>query len=299
MVTVALPRGMDVAASFARFARSGDDLLERWDGRVLARCCRHEGRVIPFAAELSPAGLRVTTAERSDEAAAVAAARTMVEPVPPGWAELLAEDPALAALDVRHRGLHAVRMLDAFVALVHSISAQQVNLRWAATTRRRLAESYGDEVRIGPAAVRVIDVGRLAAADVAELRSLQLTTAKASALIGLAAAVDSRALDLDRLASYDDAEVMATLVQLRGVGPWTAEWYLARVLGRSVVVAGDLAVRKAVGILYGEPQPPSPARTLELTAHWGAAALHAQQLVLHALGEGTLRPMTATRGVPS
>ena len=282
-----LPVDLDVAATFGRFSRSGDDLLDRWDGRVLARCARVAGRVVPFAAVVDGGLLRIQAARQDDLPAAVAAASSMVEPFPLAWAALLAGDERLAALAARYAGLHAVRTSDPFVALVSAISAQQVNLRWAATTRSRVASAYGAPVVVGDTTVYVIDVERLAAAEVADLRALQLTTAKAVALIGLAGAVKAGELDFDYLSALDGPAVVETLVRLRGIGPWTAEWYLARVLGRPVVVAGDLAVRKAVGLLYGEPAPTS-ARTVELTGHWGTSALHAQQLVLHALGEGAL-----------
>ncbi|HVF20136.1 MAG TPA: hypothetical protein VNA14_07830 [Mycobacteriales bacterium] len=288
--TVRLPAGTDVAASFARFSRSGDDLLERWDGRALARCVRLADAVVPFTAETAGDSLLLHVTDGARLVEVTFAASSMVEPLPAGWADLIARDTPLAPLHERYAGLRAVRVLDPFVALVHSISAQQVNLRWAATTRHRLASAYGDPVEIGSARLHVLDVDRMAAADVADLRTLQLTTAKARALVDLAAAVADGALDLVGLAALDDAAVVETLVRLRGIGPWTAQWYLARVLGRPVVVAGDLAVRKAVGLLYGEPTQPGPERTLELTAHWGDRALHAQQLVLHALGEGTLSP---------
>ncbi len=282
-----LPTGLDVAATFGRFSRSGDDLLDRWDGEVLTRCARVDGRVVPFAARVSESALEVSAAP-AHVAGAVRAARSMVEPLPTGWTGLLDADPALRQVAARHPGLYAVRTLDPVVALVMSISAQQVNLRWAATTRRRLAEAYGDPVAVGTSTVHVLDFMRLARASVEDLRALQVTTAKARSLIGLAAAVDDGALDVGALAGLDDETVVSTLVGLRGIGPWTAQWYLARVLGRPVVVAGDLAVRKAVGLLYGTAVAPSPAETLALTAHWAACALTAQQLVLHALGAATL-----------
>jgi DNA-3-methyladenine glycosylase II len=75
---------------------------------------------------------------------------------------------------------------------------------------------------------------------------------------------------------------------LRGIGRWSAEWVLARTLGRPRVVAGDLGVRKAVGLAYfGNPQ----ATELEVrraTEHWGESAGTAQALLLHALAEKAL-----------
>ncbi len=78
----------------------------------------------------------------------------------------------------------------------------------------------------------------------------------------------------------DDEQLIAHLTQLRGIGRWSAEWFLARTLGRPRVVAGDLGVRKAIGRLYGAGMP-SETETRRLTEHWGAAATVAQALALH------------------
>jgi len=59
-------------------------------------------------------------------------------------------------------------------------------------------------------------------------------------------------LDLDALAGLPDDEVKARLVALRGLGEWTADWFLARHLARPHAWPwGDLALRKAVADLYG------------------------------------------------
>jgi DNA-3-methyladenine glycosylase II len=85
-----------------------------------------------------------------------------------------------------------------------------------------------------------------------------------------------------------DEEVIARLVTIRGIGRWSAEWVLARTMGRPTVVAGDLGVRKAVGLAYlGTPAPSEP-EVRALTAHWGQSAGVAQAVLLHALGEGLL-----------
>ena len=101
-----------------------------------------------------------------------------------------------------------------------------------------------------------------------------------------------RALDLAALRDRPDAEVIACLTACRGLGRWTAEWFLARTLGRPCVVAGDLGVRKAVGAAYCHGHLPSETAVRELTAHWGAATGVAQQLLLRA-ESGFLNSRTA------
>ena len=60
-------------------------------------------------------------------------------------------------------------------------------------------------------------------------------------------------LDLDELSELPDEEVRARLVAMRGLGEWTADWFLARHLGRPHAwPAGDLGLRKAVAAFYGD-----------------------------------------------
>jgi len=92
---------------------------------------------------------------------------------------------------------------------------------------------------------------------------------------------------------------VARLVAFQGIGRWTAEWLLARTLGRPRVVAGDLGVRKAVGVAYLDGRMPSEAEVRTVTRHWGAAAEMAQQLLLHWLSTdapGRGRPGPAATG---
>jgi DNA-3-methyladenine glycosylase II len=169
--------------------------------------------------------------------------------------------------------------------VVRSISAQQITLRFAAVLRGRLARRYGRRHQVGGepemAEVCSLDADRLAGAEVAELRELQFSTAKAAAVVAFAGAVAAGRVDLRELAGLADEEVVARLVSFPGIGRWTAEWLLARTLGRARVVAGDLGVRKAVGAAYLDGRMPSEAEVRAVTGHWGPAAGAAQQLLLH------------------
>ncbi|MBA3780030.1 MAG: hypothetical protein H0X16_12180 [Chloroflexi bacterium] len=91
----------------------------------------------------------------------------------------------------------------------------------------------------------------------------------------------------------DDEAVIERLVELPGIGRWSAEWFLARTLGRPRVVAGDLGVRKAIGAAYLAGRMPSEAEVRQLTAHWGDAAGIAQQLLLQGLATGSLEEVLA------
>ncbi|HYI21596.1 MAG TPA: hypothetical protein VEX62_03075 [Candidatus Limnocylindrales bacterium] len=284
-------RPIDLPASLRMFGRWGDDGVDRWDGQTLTRTVRLRGAVVPFAAQAAgtedePSLDVVATHGESvgaDEVERAIRATFVVEQR--GLDRLAEADSGVARLARLYPAIVPVLVPDPFTALIRSISAQQVNLTWASTIRRRLAEGYGTRHQVGNAYVYSLEPGRLAAASVEELRALQLTTAKSISVIDSARAAQAGELDAIRLAALDDEELIGHLTRLRGIGRWSAEWFLARTLGRPRVVAGDLGVRKAVGRLYGTPAIPSEDEVRRLTEHWGEAATVVQTLALYDLAE--------------
>jgi len=150
--------------------------------------------------------------------------------------------------------------------LVGAITAQQVSLFAAVAIRNRLVDRFGERLgRVWAFPPRE----RLAAASEEELCSLGFSRRKAEYVIGLARSD----LDLAGLALLPDGEVKAELTALRGLGEWTADWFLARYLARPRAwPAGDLALRKAVRGLYGDVDVRAAGARFEpfqnLTAHY-------------------------------
>jgi DNA-3-methyladenine glycosylase II len=290
--TVCLPGPLDIPSS-VEFLRSwGDDGIDRWDGRALVRTLPVGHTHVAYACR--PSGsreapvLHVRVADAAFRQEVEEAVRVTFVPPPPAYADLLARDPLLARLEQQHPGVRPVRQFDLLTALIRCITAQQVNLRWATTVRRRLAEAFGDRHVIDGHSVYSLHADRLAAATVAELRALQLTARKAESIIRVAEAIAGGRLTLAELAELPDEEVIARLTALPGIGRWSAEWILARTLGRPRVVAGDLGVRKAVGLAYLDTLVPLEHAVRAATAHWGEAALTAQALLLYAYTHGSL-----------
>jgi len=159
--------------------------------------------------------------------------------------EWAAPDPVLGPIAARLRGLRPPLQPDPFEALVTSITAQQVSLFAAVAIRNRMTERLG--VQVGEAWAFPTRE-RIAASSEDELYALGFSRRKAEYAIALARSE----LDLHGLGSLDDDEVRARITAQRGLGPWTAEWYLARHLARPHAwPAGDLALRKAAESLYG------------------------------------------------
>jgi DNA-3-methyladenine glycosylase II len=298
---------VDLAGSLDVFRRSGDDLLDRWDGRVWLRALAVDGATVGAAARpvgtVADPALLVGAEPGADAGAAGRALAAGFVTAPEALAELAAADPVVARIAARFPGVGPVLRPDLLTAVVRSISAQQITLRFAAVLRGRLARRYGRRHLVPvppdpddpPGEVWSLDADRLAGAAVADLRELQFSTAKAVAVVEFAGAVAGGRVELGELAGLPDEEVVARLVVFPGIGRWTAEWLLARTLGRPRVVAGDLGVRKAVGAAYLEGRMPSEAEVRAATAHWGPAAGVAQQLLLHWLSAEATGTRSATR----
>ena len=154
------------------------------------------------------------------------------------------DEPVLGPLVTRLAGFRPPLAPDPFEALVSSITAQQVSLFSAFAIRARLIERYG---RRGVHAHAFPTREAVARLDEGDLLALGFSRRKAEYVLDLARSD----LDLDGLAALPDDEVRAAIVARRGLGPWTAEWFLARHLARPTAwPAGDLALRKAVHTFY-------------------------------------------------
>jgi DNA-3-methyladenine glycosylase II len=135
---------------------------------------------------------------------------------------------------------------DPFESLVTSITAQQISLHAAFSIRNRLIQRFG---RRAEQAYAFPTAEQLRRADPAELVELGFSHRKAEYVVGLAA----ETIDYAALERLPDDEVKARLVAVRGLGEWTADWFLARHLARPRAwPAGDLGLRKAVAAFYPE-----------------------------------------------
>jgi DNA-3-methyladenine glycosylase II len=155
-------------------------------------------------------------------------------------------DEVLAALEPSLAGYRPPLQPDPWEALVTSITAQQVSLQSAFAIRSRLIERFGERHRLAWA---FPSRERVAASREDDLLAVGFSRRKAEYVIGLARSE----LDLGTLATLPDDEVVATLTSIRGLGRWSADWFLARALARGDAwPAGDLGVRKAVSHFYGD-----------------------------------------------
>ncbi len=240
MPLLRLPEPFDFELSTERFRAFGPDLANLWDDGALHRVVgNREVRI-----EAANGGVRVEPldAETRPVVRKLVGAEFELEPFY-AWAR---REPVLRRLTRVLAGLRPPLAPEPFESLVTSITAQQVSLHAAFAIRNRLIERFGR--RVGQT-YSFPTPQRLRRASSEELVALGFSGRKAEYVLGLVAGP----LDLDGLAALPDEEVKERLVSIRGLGEWTADWFLARHLARPRAwPAGDLGLRKAVMAFFPE-----------------------------------------------
>lgn len=156
-------------------------------------------------------------------------------------------------------GLRPQRFLSLFEALANGICCQQLSLHSGLTRLGHLAERFGPRIRDG-ARVGPPDCDLIANAPLSMLRQAGLSAHRAAELRDLAR------LPLDRIESeltlLPDEEARIRLLELPGIGPWTADYVLLRGLGRlDVFPSGDVGAARTLGRILGRViEPPTAAR---------------------------------------
>ncbi|MGH7588213.1 MAG: DNA-3-methyladenine glycosylase family protein [Gemmatimonadota bacterium] len=193
-----------------------------------------------------------------------------VEPLSPhslrvALAEIVARDHDMAAVVERFGPPPLWARRPGFSTLVRIILEQQVSLRSAAAAYARLQAVAGR-----------VTSARVASVSERDLRAAGLTRQKAAYCHGLASAVVAGGLDLGGLDRLPDDEVRSVLVELPGIGPWTADIYLLIALRRpDIWPSGDLALARALqGVkrLRRIPSADHMSRIARAWAPWRAVA---------------------------
>lgn len=152
-----------------------------------------------------------------------------------------------------------------YEALVRAIAHQQLHGRAAASILGRLIDAYSRRGNPFPTP------RQLARAEPERLRSFGFSAAKVVAIQGIAAATLRGDIPTRQdAAGMSDAELIADLLPLRGVGRWTIEMLLIFTLGRlDVMPVDDFGIRSGLQHLTGLEESPRKADFAELTDHWG------------------------------
>ena len=238
MTLVVLPDPYDFELSTERFRAFGPDLANLWYEGGVHRVVG--GRELRIEAATGGVDVEPLDEETKPVARAMLGADFMLDPFY-AWAQ---GDEVLRKLVPRLAGLRPPLAPDPYEALVSAISAQQVSLFAAFAIRNRMVERFGVH---GVHAYAFPTRERMAEASEQQLTELGFSRRKAEYVLGVARAD----VDFEALRNLPDDEVKTNLTAIRGLGEWSADWFLARHLARPRAwPAGDLGLVKAVSAFY-------------------------------------------------
>lgn len=173
----------------------------------------------------------------------------------------LKRDPRLAPLIALHGHPPFEPESNAFKALTESIIYQQLSGKAAGVIYGRFLGLFPQ--RRFPSPARLLSIPQ------PQLRSVGLSNQKASYLLDLAAKFTDGTIQPKRFPEMSNEEISEHLIQVKGIGQWTADMFLMFALNRpDVLPVGDLGIRNGFKKLYGLRKTPSPERMAALAEAW-------------------------------
>jgi DNA-3-methyladenine glycosylase II len=166
---------------------------------------------------------------------------------------------------------------DYFATLLESIASQQLSSKAADTIIRRIrALVPGDGAPTASSILALPDQS---------LREAGLSWSKVNYVKDLAARTDSGQLDLAHISKMEGEEIIKQLVEVKGIGRWTAEMFLIFSLARPDVLAvDDYGLRAAMKRLYDLPDLPKPLVMRQIAEPWQPYRSYASLYLWRSIG---------------
>ena len=171
--------------------------------------------------------------------------------------ELMKRDRILRKLIPQFGDLHLVGRGEPFTTLARSIVGQQISVKAADAVWRRFLELCP---KCTPA--QVVKAGD-------SLASCGLSKRKTEYILDLADHFKAKRVHADKWTEMEDEDVIAELVQIRGIGRWTAEMFLIfNLLRPNILPLDDLGLLKGISVNYFSGEPVSRSDAREVAANW-------------------------------
>jgi DNA-3-methyladenine glycosylase II len=172
--------------------------------------------------------------------------------------ELSARDPVLKKLIAQHKTITVGSRGDAFQTLARAIVGQQISVKAAQSVWDRFAAAHD---AVAPSVI--------AASSVETLRSCGLSGQKSGYILDLATRFHDGRLQSANWTQLDDEALVAELIQVKGIGRWTAEMFMIfNLLRPDIFPLADLGLQKALMLHYNRGRKLTPARMQRIGAAW-------------------------------
>jgi DNA-3-methyladenine glycosylase II len=171
---------------------------------------------------------------------------------------LARNDPVMSSIMKTHKGIHLIKRGEPFLTLARAIVGQQISVKAAQSVWDRVVACAG---AVTPEGVLLKKP--------TELRACGLSDRKTEYIVDLARRFAEGLVHPYRWDEMSDEEVIADLVQVRGIGRWTAEMFLIfNLLRPDVFPLDDLGLQKGIRVSYFKGRKVSLARMRKLGESW-------------------------------
>ncbi|WP_078380642.1 DNA-3-methyladenine glycosylase family protein [Sutcliffiella halmapala] len=185
--------------------------------------------------------------------------------------KVASQDKVLQQLVDNYYGLRIMCIPDLFEALTWAIMGQQINLTFAYTLKKRFVEHFGENLTVdGHTYWLYPTYERIATIGIEDLRKLQFIGRKAEYVIGVAKEMENRTLTKEGLSQKQDYQQMKkSLVAIRGIGAWTADYVLMKCLHHpSAFPITDVGLHNALKSQLGLEHKPTIEEITEMATYW-------------------------------
>src|SRR5690625_1245674 len=184
--------------------------------------------------------------------------------------EMAENDPILQNLVKKYKGYRIIGIPDLFEAITWAIIGQQINLTFAYRLKRRLIEHFGEKiVWEGHEFWLFPQPEQIATLKVADLRELQFTNRKAEYIIDIATLMSNGEMSKETLREKEYHDLKKTLLHLRGVGNWTADYVMMRCFNRpEAMPIADVGLHRALQRQLGLDRKPTIEEITDLAKSW-------------------------------
>ena len=232
---IEVPKEFNYEQNLQFLKRSPRELLHRVEEDGVVKLISVEGELVLFKVKSNAKGLSIEFLNSAPSPAIQRQVKTFVHE----WFDLetdLAPFYKLAKKDVllkdlvkKHYGYRIIGQPDLFESLVWAVLGQQINLQFAYTLKQRFVENFGERLSwnnqnyfLFPTPARVAMLGD------PDLLPLQFSRQKSKYSVNIAEAFASGAISKEKLRGLPLEEAKEILMQVKGVGNWTANYALMK-----------------------------------------------------------------------
>lgn len=184
--------------------------------------------------------------------------------------EMAKADPLLKVPARNFYGLRVIGIPDLFEALCWGVLGQQINLAFAYTLKRQFVEKFGDFIEWNGKKYWVFpSYERIAQLTPSDLADIKMTVKKSEYIIGIAKLMASGELSREKLMKMDFKDAEKSLIKIRGIGPWTANYVLMRCLRfQTAFPIDDVGLINSIKLLQNMNRKPTKDEIMELSIPW-------------------------------